>query len=229
MTRSIPSLIQSPIGARVAPFLLFIVLTFAQGAFGPGGQYWLYAAKTILAVCLLWAVRRQLKELEWRLSWEAVVVGVLVFWLWVRLDDLFIQVGISYPKMKLPAAEWNPHVHFGQGAALAWFFIGVRILGSSLVVPPLQEIFFRSFLYRYVARVDFQSVPLGTFLWMPFLLTSVVFGLEHREWLAGILGGVLYQGLVCRKKRLGDAVTAHAITNLLLGVWVVWKGQWIYW
>ena len=60
-------------------------------------------------------------------------------------------------------------------------------------------------------------------------MTSVVFGLEHREWLAGILCGFAYQGLVCWKNRLGDAITAHAITNALLGGWVVWRGAWHFW
>ena len=108
-------------------------------------------------------------------------------------------------------------------------FIAVRVLGSSLVVPPLEEVFFRSFVYRYLFQPDFLSVPLGRFAWTPFLLTSILFGLEHNQWLAGILCGLAYQGLVCRKKRLGDAITAHAITNLLLGLWVVWRGAWNFW
>ena len=36
-------------------------------------------------------------------------------------------------------------------------------------------------------------------------------------------------GLVLWKGRLGDAITAHAVTNFLLGLWVVWKGAWQFW
>ena len=78
-------------------------------------------------------------------------------------------------------------------------------------------------------KVDFLRVPLGMFAWVPFLATSILFGLEHREWLAGILCGFAYQGLVCWKKRLGDAITAHAVTNFLLGAWVIGRGDWQYW
>jgi CAAX prenyl protease-like protein len=60
-------------------------------------------------------------------------------------------------------------------------------------------------------------------------LQLVIFGFEHTQWLAGILCGFAYQGLVCRKKRLGDALTAHAITNGLLGLWIIWKGAWQFW
>jgi len=38
-----------------------------------------------------------------------------------------------------------------------------------------------------------------------------------------------FQWLVLRKNRLGDAMTAHAITNFLLGVWIVWKQDWHFW
>jgi CAAX prenyl protease-like protein len=124
---------------------------------------------------------------------------------------------------------WNPLVQFGQNRALAWFFIAGRIAGSTLVVPHLEEVFYRSFFYRFMAKPDFQSVSFRYFAWKPFLATSVVFGFSHYEWLAGILCGFAYQGLVCWKGRLGDAMTAHAITNFLLGLWIVFSGQWHFW
>jgi CAAX prenyl protease-like protein len=230
MNPLISKLTDSPVLARAAPFGLFVLLTFAQGH-GETAPFWIYLAKTLLAAWLLWIVRGAVPEMRWRLSWEALVVGIGVFVFWVGLDLALIRLGFpnSYPKLNISGAAWNPHVPFGQGSGLAWFFLGARLLGVSLVVPPLEEVFFRSFLYRFFARTDFLSIPLGTFLWFPFLATSLVFGLEHREWLAGILCGFAYQGLVWRKKRLGDAITAHAITNFLLGLWVVGQGAWQYW
>jgi CAAX prenyl protease-like protein len=109
------------------------------------------------------------------------------------------------------------------------FFIGIRLIGSTLVVPALEEVFYRSFLYRWIIDPQFERVPIGLFRWGAFQFTSIIFGLEHREWLSGILCGFVYQGLVCRRKRLGDAMTAHAITNFLLGIWVLWKGAWHFW
>jgi len=149
-------------------------------------------------------------------------VGVAVFAMWVGLDKF-------YPKWGKVSLPWNPHAQFGQGTALAWFFIVVRFVGPSLIVPPLEEVFYRSFLYRYIIKPDFLSVPLGTFHWVAFLATSALFGITHYQWLVGILCGFAYQGLVCRKKRLGDAMTAHAITNFLLGLWVVRNGAWHFW
>jgi CAAX prenyl protease-like protein len=224
-----------PAIARVAPFVVFLVLTFCQGYFGEGGRYWLYLAKTLLGAWMLWMVRSVVREMRWKLSWEAVAAGVAVFVVWVGLDqivptqqELWIKLGLSQAPAT-PAPAWNPFAQFGHGAELAWFFVYVRFLGSALIVPPLEEVFYRSFLYRWIARPDFASVPLGLFAWKPFLLTAFIFGFAHNEWLAGILCAAAYQGLVCWKKRLGDAITAHAITNLLLGIWVAWRGAWHFW
>ncbi len=225
-------LTRTPLTARVVPFVLFVVLTFCQDLFGPAGRYWLYLTKTLLGLAMIVAVWPAVQEMRWKFSWEALAVGVGIFALWVGLDDCLVLLGVknSYPKLDLgTGAAWNPHLLFGQGASLAWFFILVRIAGSTLVVPMLEEVFFRSFLYRYISKVEFLSVPLGAFALRPFLIASAIFALEHREWLAGLLCGFAYQGLVCWKKRLGDAMTAHAITNFLLGVWVAWRGEWRFW
>ena len=119
---------------------------------------------------------------------------------------------------------WLPFDRFGEGSVLAWALIGIRIFGMTIVVPPLEEVFYRSFLYRYFVRTDFQSMSLTRFHPTSFIVTSALFGILHYEWLAGILCGMAYQGLVLRKGRLGDAMTAHAITNFLLAIWLVWKG-----
>jgi len=221
---------QSPALVRVVPFAIFLALTFLQDRLGEEARYWIYFAKTIVGGVLLLALFRYISELEWRFTWEAVVVGVAVFVLWIGLDEAIAWLGLpEYPKMKSSTAAWNPHIAFGTSSPLAIFFIVTRILGSTLVVPPLEEVFYRSFVYRFLASKDFLAVPLGKFLPMPFFITSVLFGIEHREWLAGILCGFAYQGLVIWKNRLGDALVAHSITNLLLGLWVVWKGAWQFW
>jgi len=228
-------LTSSPVAARVAPFAVFLLLTFAQDFLGESARYWLYLTKCIVGAWMLWAVRRVVTEMRWTMSWEAVLAGVVVFVFWVGLDavvpnqkELWVKFGLSKPPAE-PAPAWNPFVQFGDGSALGWFFVMARILGSSFVVPPLEEVFYRSFLYRWIVGANFESVRLGHFGWKPFLITAVIFGFAHNEWLAGILCAAVYQGLVCWKNRLGDAITAHAITNLLLGIWIVWKGAWNFW
>jgi CAAX prenyl protease-like protein len=222
---------ESPALIRVVPFALFLVLTFCQDVhfFGGEARYWFYLAKTLVGVWMVWEMWPLVEEMRWKLSFAGIFGGIVGFAIWVWLDDLVRLMGINpgFLKLKLSGAPWNPHEQFAPN--LANMFIATRILGSTLLVPMLEEVFFRSFLYRYIAKKDFERVPVGQFLWVPFVVTSVIFGFEHREWLAGILCGLLFQWLVCWKKRLGDAILAHAITNLLLGIWVVWKDEWHFW
>jgi hypothetical protein len=225
----------SPVVARVAPFVIFVLLTAAQGKCGPASAYWFYLAKTLAGLWLILEIRPLVAEMRWSFSWEAVAVGVGIFAVWVGIsgewttqNSLWLKLGRSHPPAQ-PALVWNPNAQFGSGSALAWLFILTRLLGSTFIVPPIEEIFYRSFLYRYIARQNFLAVPLNQFLPVPFLATAAVFGLSHNEWLAGILCGAAYQWLVVRKNRLGDAMTAHAITNFLLGVWVVGRGAWNFW
>ena len=212
----------TPTIARVAPFFIFVGLTACQGLLGDSSKYWIYVAKSLVGLWLIWAVKPVIAEMRWTISFEAVLVGVGVIVIWIGADRF-------YPKFTDVTGYWNPHQQFGQGTALAWFFIGSRILFSTLVVPPIEEMFYRSFMYRYIVKQDFDQVSLKTFHLLAFLITSIIFGVVHREWLAGILCGAAYQWLVLRRGHLGDAMTAHAISNLLLGIWVAYKGAWHFW
>jgi len=213
----------SPEYARVAPFAIFVLLTALQGQFGEESRYWIYLLKTVVGAWLIWEMRPFVQEMRWRVSWEAIVVGIAVCAIWVGLDSL-------YPRLSKAEEVWNPLKQFGQGSLVGWFYVGVRVIGSSIVVPPLEEVFYRSFLYRYFVKLDFLAMPLGQFHALSFVITSVIFGLMHPDrWLAGILCGLAYQWLAIRKNRLGDAMTAHGITNFLLGIWVLWKGAWSFW
>src|SRR6266536_4044724 len=79
----------SPLLARVVPFAVFVALTFFQGKLGESSRYWIYSGKTVVGAWLLWVTRPLVAEMKWKLSWEAVVVGVAVFAIWVGLDGLY--------------------------------------------------------------------------------------------------------------------------------------------
>jgi len=215
---------RSPTHARVAPMFIFLGLTFGQGIFGADGKYWFYGLKTLVGIWLLWEMRPLVKEMRWAFSWEAVVVGVVMCVLWVALDPFY---PMNHVIMKpVPGDEWVPFERFGEGSAIAWSLIAIRTFGMTIIVPPLEEVFYRSFVYRLFIKDDWEKVPLGYFAGASVVACSALFGLMHYQWLPGILFALSMHWLVIRKQRLGDAMTAHAITNFLLAVWVVWKGDW---
>ena len=101
----------SPIYARVAPFVIFLLLTSAPSVLGEQTRFWFYFAKTFVGAWLVWEMRAFVPEIRWAVSWEAVAVGVAVCVMWVGLDSF-------YPQAKASGPVWNPHAEFGQDSAV---------------------------------------------------------------------------------------------------------------
>lgn len=153
--------------------------------------------------------------------------GLLVLALWVlpEFSDLY-RTWCVWPLGSLPAAATAPSPY--DPAVCGWPLTLAKLAGSAFVIAPVEELFFRSFLYRWLQKRDFSSVPhtrldLSAFLWTVFLFT-----LEHDRPLAAALCAVIY-GLLYVRCGLTAAIVAHVTTNLLLAVYVVFCGQWAFW
>lgn len=233
MSSILKRLTDSPLLVRAVPFVLFVLLTSLQGIFGETSRYWIYLAKTLLGIWLVRIILPFVPELKWAVTLRSVFAGVVVFALWVGLDGLYPTLDVILSALgfgsKESGAPWNPNLTYGAGSGMAWLMIATRILGSSLVVPPIEEVFYRSLVYRWVANPDINQVSLRRFASAPFVVAALLFGLAHREWLPGILCAMICQSLVFRRGDLGEAMTAHGVTNLLLGLWVIGKGAWQFW
>ena len=53
--------------------------------------------------------------------------------------------------------------------------------------------------------------------------------MHGQHWIAGMLAGLAFAALSKWRGRIGDAVVAHATSNLLLGAWVLLRGDWAQW
>src|SRR5262249_34899833 len=131
----------SPVLARIVPFALFLALTAGQNSLDGEARYWIYLLKTVLGAWMIYALRPVIAEMRWKMSGGAVIVGTAAFVLWVGLDPLYPKATVLLTKVGLShgsgtagavAAEWNPFSQFGATSALSWFFVAVRLLGSSL-------------------------------------------------------------------------------------------------
>jgi CAAX prenyl protease-like protein len=201
----------------ILPFVVFLLLT-ELARWLPNGQLWLYPLKTVLAGLLLLWFRKTYSEITPGFSLLAFAVGILVFVLWIPLYGGYFLLG--------EPTIVNPYDLAG-GLALPW--IAVRLFGSSVVVPIMEELFWRSFLLRYLVNPDFRQVPLGTFTPSAFAISVALFGVEHNQWFAGMVAGALYTLLLARTKSLCSCIIAHAVTNFLLGLYVLITGHWQYW
>jgi CAAX prenyl protease-like protein len=148
----------------------------------------------------------------------AVAAGIVVCIVWIGLEGRYPQIGHSSFDPKLAGG--------GPGFVIA---IGIRLFGASLVVPFIEEIFWRSFVMRFLVASPFLEVPLGKFTVYSFVFTAIAFGFEHHRWLPGIIAGLVYAALLCRTRNLFSPILSHAVTNFLLGLYVIQSGQWSYW
>ena len=208
----------------VLPFVLFLLLT-EPARFFPSLVPLLYITKTILVGGLLWFWRDRYKDDfsaslslgEWLF---AIGCGVLVLGIWIAPEHYFDKLG--------DGAGFNPYaLADSQPGAIG--LIAIRLIGASLVVPIMEELFWRSFLTRYLINPDFRSVSIGTFTWLSFLGVAILFGLEHDKMIVGIIAGLMYGLLLIWQKNLKGVMVAHGVTNLGLGIYVVATENWLFW
>ena len=216
--------------ARTLPFAAFMVLLALRGSLPPEGLFgldprWVYGLTVLIVGALLTWFWREYGELVAQTlpslaeAALAVLVGVLVFGLWIKLDAPWMRLGEA-------SAGFVPTDAQGQ---LMWPLIAVRWVGASLLVPVMEELFWRSFLMRWVQSPQFESVVPQSIGVKAVVLSTFVFMLAHTLWLAAIIAGLAYAWLYVRTGKLWVPIIAHAVTNGVLGVWVVTTGKWAFW
>jgi exosortase E/protease (VPEID-CTERM system) len=201
--------------AYLCPFMALVGITLVTGAFASGYDP-LYPLSLIVTCGLLWRYRRYYDDLSWTFTPQAVAIGVAVFALWIALEPW--KSSHTLPTSPVPLA----------GAGLVVWVIA-RVLGSVFVTPLVEELAFRGYLTRRLMAADFKSVPQGTFSWPSFLVSSSLFGLLHQRWIAGIIAGMFYAVALYGRRKLSDAVLAHATTNALIAANVLASARWSLW
>lgn len=212
---------------RVLPFLVylgFLLLAelLARAGIAPADLRWLYAVKAAAVAACLALFWRHYTELHvWRLSAAgtavAVLCGLAVFVLWITLSHGWMQIGSP--------GGFDPRVD----GRIDWPLALVRVAGAALVVPVMEELFWRSFLLRWLDNSDFLAVDPARASWRSVLIVALLFGFEHHLWLAGIVAGLAYSFLYQRLRSLWAAILAHAVTNAVLGGWVIMTANWSFW
>ena len=206
----------------VAPMAAFLVLTSAEGWFGARAYPVAYAIKVALVAAVAWACRSTWRDLAPWPGWGAIAAGValglVVAALWVGLDPYYPRFGFlgtrsAFDPMRLPAAERAG-------------FLAVRLFGLVVLVPLIEELFWRSFLLRWVIDPEFTRVPVGRVTSRAAAVTSVLFAAAHPEWLSALLTGLAWAGLLARTRSLAACLASHAAANLALGAFVLATGAW---
>jgi exosortase E/protease (VPEID-CTERM system) len=226
---------ESPaIRAYLAPFLAILAATFISKA-ASGYFEWLYPLRFAAAALALWSFRGELKRLDWRCGWVGPVTGAAVFLAWIAPG--WMATAWAVPVWMAPFAGAGQHAPSPLGPALAalspaarWVWIGFRVAAAVITVPLAEELAFRGYLARRLISREFDGVPFTGLTALSIVLSSAAFGLMHgQHWLVGTLAGLAFAGALRWRGRMGDAVAAHAVSNLLLAAWVLGTGDWGQW
>ena len=218
---------------RIVPFGLFMVFV-AAGSWLPApvpvpeGELdgrWIFAARALVAgAALIWLwpkfeelrFSQRLSASDWIL---AAASGVVVLILWVSLDHGWVTFALT--------DGFDPR-RYGE-SRLDWPVTFFRLLGLAVVVPIAEELFWRSFILRWLERQNFLNVAPRTVGMRALAVTSVLFALEHTQWLAGLIAGVVYGLVYMRAGKLWVPVIAHAVTNTGLGAYILFTEDWRFW
>lgn len=189
-------------------------------------RYLLYPVRIAVVGALLLIFCKKYVEVDWKditsnLPGTAlsVAAGLVVFILWINMDWAGPLSG--------DGGGYDPTV-FAPGAPRT-AIMAVRLLGAAVVVPVMEELFWRSFLVRYIIDPDFTRVPIGRFTLASFAVSAALFGVEHDLIYAGIMAGAAYNLLLYRTKSIAQCILAHGVTNLALGIYVIQTGNWRFW
>lgn len=223
----------SPLIAYVAPFAVFLGFIGLESLIASFGKesgtwwlatpkYWIFPVQTAVCALLLLIFRKHYE------------FGSLKPWLWGVLGG-FVALGIWVSPQAVfgfpPRVDgFNPGA-LGEDGPLYTLMIVARFARLVIIVPLLEEIFWRGFLMRYLIKEDFQKVPFGAFTPLSFFGVAGLFMLEHSmvDWPAAILTGLIFGYVAIKTKSLWACVIAHAVTNAGLGVYIMVTRQWGFW
>ena len=217
--------------AYCAPFIVFMLflglVDLVTGLKRPefflsNPKYWVFPLQTLVCGGLLIAYWRHYKlQLPKKVTFT-LAIAILVLGIWILPQEL-----LGFPRRD---DGFNPTV-FSSEPLLYWATVGLRFLRLVVAVPLLEEIFWRGFLLRYLIREDFEAVPFGSFSWTSFGGVTLMFGLAHcgPDFVPALACGALFNWIAIRTRSLSACVLAHAVTNLLLGFYIMTTRQWGFW
>jgi exosortase E/protease (VPEID-CTERM system) len=210
----------NPTATYLAPQLIWIATSLVTGLFTIGLVDLAYGVRVAVVALVLYLARAHLPKPSWPASWHAPVIGTVTFGLWwILIPD---RPASDVKLFRAELASLSPLV------AAGW--IGVRVVGSCLVVPIAEELAFRAFLLRRLISPSFLEVPKTQLTVVSFLVSSLAFGLLHgHDWIAATIAGAAYALAQRARGRTSDAVVAHAVTNALIAIAVLVFGAYWLW
>jgi hypothetical protein len=184
--------------------------------------------RVVVMTAVLWFIARPVIDLRVRHLVPTLLIGVAVFVVWIAPDVLIRNYRHFwlFDNALVPKAATT----LSTASVMSWPVLVLRMIRAVLIVPIVEELFWRAWLMRWIIDPDFQRVPLGKYTALSFWTVAVLFASEHGPyWDVGLAAGIIYNWWMVRTRSLGDLILTHAVTNFALGAYVIAFGKWEYW
>lgn len=200
----------------VAPFLLFFALSEAA-RYLPNWYFHIYLAKIFSTAGLLWAWRSTFyTDLMAKLTNSQLIIsllaGIISVATWL--------ICINYEWIRLPAhtipEQWP--------LLLKVSVIGLISFGASFVVPIMSELFWRSFMLRYLIEQDFKSVAIGQFQFFSFVVVIALTTLPTSYTIPIALTCIIQNTLIVWQKNLRCCIVANMLSSTALTLYCILYG-----
>jgi CAAX prenyl protease-like protein len=211
----------------VLPFVSFIVFLAIQGyvALPPSVDY---PVRVVVLSAILYLFSRQVIDLRSDHRLESVILGIAVFVIWVGPDLLFPGYRQHWLFQNSILGRMGDPVP--EQVIMSPVVLWTRIIRAVVLVPIIEELFWRAWLMRWLISPRFERIKLGAYAPMAFWITAVLFASEHGPyWDVGLITGIIYNWWMVRTRSLGDCILVHAVTNACLCGYVVATRHWEYW
>jgi len=203
--------------ALLLPLISLIVISLMTKAINPDFA-WLYPVHIVIAAFVLYLFRKPFLIFLTRPSIISIVIGVAVFILWI----------ILIPENSTQSAHFIMELNTAPlWVSIAWLLF--RVVGATVIVPIAEELAFRGYLQPHLQNWFDQNYLKSVSVIASLGITSLLFGYVHSDILAGSVAGLFFGLAYLQRRRLMDAVMAHAVTNALLALYVIGFGYWSYW
>lgn len=212
----------------ILPFAAFVAFLALEHLL-PIDPVLVYPLRAVTVTVLLAVFSRQVIDLRARHMFGSVALGVAVFVIWVAPDVLWPAYRGHWLFQNSMMGSVRTDIPPALKSSL--LFIVFRTYGCTVMVPILEELFWRGWLSRWlIDSEDFRRVPLGAYTVASFWIGSILFASEHGPyWEVGLLAGMAYNWWMRRTRSLGDAILTHAVTNGCLSAYVLAADKWQYW
>jgi len=211
----------------VLPFAVFLLFLTGQ-KYIPLNPVYEYPLRDLILLAVLLIFSRHVIELRSYHRLETVLLGIAVFAVWIGPD-------VAFPAYRQHWLFQNSFIGGTGGSPpeavlLTPVVLWSRIFRAVVLVPIIEELFWRAWLMRWLISPQFEKVPLGAYKPAAFWITAVLFASEHGSyWDVGLIAGIVYNWWMVRTRSLGDCILVHAITNACLCGYVVATHHWEYW